>query len=335
MSFFLLRFTTNFLNLIRVSFLELNNIVKTGSDLLVSKQEKFLVSLGSFTAFLFNPAQNSYRTIILVNGLKSCLINMGYYINNIFRSYYSILRSISIKKACEAAQYRFNSSIIKAKVNIQIKRYSCNNMLCLKISALIKNSRNILQLPSKKFLKFSRQLMDYQSVLLSATPVALLQQVAAMAQQGYSISAMHSQGIAYEAIYDGLDYACQNEFITEVVYCKLQDQFNNTVIVYTILIVVAIGAVGVGLYYLIKKWRPPEEPSEPSGPSTMPSLSSSPSGDSLSLGRGNGSQCVYVILLTLNMLISLKLFTYIECSQYQFIIPTFGKDIWATTFNKV
>lgn len=87
-------------------------------------------------------------------------------------------------------------------------------------------------------------------------------------------------------------------------------------------------------YYLVKKWRPPEEPSEPSGPSTMPSLSSSPSGDSLSLGRGNGSQCVYVILLTLTMLISLKLFTYIECSQYLFIIPTFGKDIWATTFNK-
>lgn len=336
MTFFLLKFTTNFLDLILVSFLELKNIVETGSDLLVSKQKKFLVSLSSFPAFLFNPTPNSYRTIILVNGLKSCLINMGYYINNIFRSYYSILRSISIKKAYEAAQYSFNSSIMKAKaniVNIQIKRYSCHNMLCLKTSALIKNLRNILQLPLKKFLKFSRQLIDYQSLLLSATPLALVQQVAAMAQQGYSISAMHSQGIAYEAIYDGLDYARQNEFITEVVYCKLQDQFNNTVIVYTILIVVAIG---VGLYYLVKKWRPPEEPSEPSGPSTMPSLSSSPSGDSLSLslGRGNGSQCVYVILLTLTMLISLKLFTYIECSQYLFIIPTFGKDIWATTFNK-
>jgi hypothetical protein len=95
--------------------------------------------------------------------------------------------------------------------------------------------------------------------LLCVTPVVVLQQVSEMAQQAKSIDEIHSYGVPYEVIFEALDYALIHGFITDVRYATLIDQFNNSVIVYTILIVGALGAVGVGVYYLIKylKSRPP------------------------------------------------------------------------------
>lgn len=144
-------------------------------------------------------------------------------------------------------------------------KYSLIETIYLMIALLLNITKHLTNLNVTLSRDYFRSLQTYlftsvpQRKQFLSTPLVTLQQVAEMAQQAKSIEEIHSYGVPYEVIFEALDYAVQNKYITEIRYAILIDKFNNTVIVYTILIVGAVSAVGVGIYYLIKylRSRPP------------------------------------------------------------------------------